>query len=130
MSQVQRDVLLAALIGAGWFMALTVVSDSSLRPANPSVSVVTGLFLVITVATGRSLPRTTLVFVSLLYPFVYAAAWPRRPGSTSSGSRRSATPRCSRRSTWSRCWSSGTSRRPAAYAGSPVCSSRWAAWPG
>ncbi|WP_432944990.1 sensor histidine kinase [Kribbella sp. CA-253562] len=74
MSQVQRDVLLAALIGAGWFMALAVVSDSSLRPANPSVSVVTGLFLVITVATGRSLPRTTLVFVSLLYPFVYAAA--------------------------------------------------------
>ncbi|GAB2567046.1 sensor histidine kinase [Kribbella endophytica] len=74
MSQLQRDVLLAALIGVGWFLALAVVSDSSLRPANPSVSVVTGLFLVITVACGRSLPRTTLVFVALLYPFVYAAA--------------------------------------------------------
>ncbi len=74
MSQLQRDLLLAALIGVGWFLALAVVSDSSLRPANPSVSVVTGLFLVITVACGRSLPRTTLVFVALLYPFVYAAA--------------------------------------------------------
>ncbi|WP_148256546.1 sensor histidine kinase [Kribbella flavida] len=74
LSQVWQDLLLAALIGVGWFLALAVINDSTLRPANPSVSAVTGIFLVVTVAAGRSLPRTTLVFVSLLYPFVYAAA--------------------------------------------------------
>ncbi|WP_238334785.1 sensor histidine kinase [Kribbella amoyensis] len=70
----QQDLLLAAIIGAGWYAALSLISSSDLRPANPSVSVVTGVFLVITVACGRTLPRSTLVFVSVLYPFVYAAA--------------------------------------------------------
>jgi signal transduction histidine kinase len=71
---VQQDLLLAALIGVGWFSALALINHSGLRPANPSVSFVTGVFLVLTVALVRTIPRTTLVFVSLLYPFVYAAA--------------------------------------------------------
>lgn len=71
---VQQDLLLAALIGVGWFSGLALLNDSDLRPANPSVSFVTGVFLVLTAATVRSLPRITLVTVSVLYPFVYAAA--------------------------------------------------------
>jgi signal transduction histidine kinase len=73
---VQQDLLLAALIGVGWFSGLALLNDSDLRfrPANPSVSFVTGVFLVLTVATVRSIPRITLVTVSVLYPFVYAAA--------------------------------------------------------
>jgi signal transduction histidine kinase len=73
---VQQDLLLAALIGVGWFSGLALLNDSDLRfrPANPSVSFVTGVFLVLTVATVRSTPRITLVTVSVLYPFVYAAA--------------------------------------------------------
>jgi len=70
----QQDVLLAALIGVGWFLALNLISNSNLRPANPSVSAITGVFLIITVAFGRRLPRTTLVLVSFVYPFMYAAA--------------------------------------------------------
>jgi signal transduction histidine kinase len=71
---VQQDLLLAALIAIGWFSALALINNSGLRPANPSVSFVTGVFLVLTVALVRTIPRITLVFVSLLYPFVYAAA--------------------------------------------------------
>lgn len=71
---VQQDLLLAALIGVGWFAGLELLNNSELRPANPSVSFVTGVFLVLTVATVRSLPRITLVTVSVLYPFVYATA--------------------------------------------------------
>ncbi|MFG1814213.1 sensor histidine kinase [Kribbella sp. NPDC049174] len=71
--QAQQDLLLAALIGVGWFMALTLINDSGLRPQNPTVSVVTGVFLVVTVAFVRRFPRTMLVAVSVLYPFLYAA---------------------------------------------------------
>jgi signal transduction histidine kinase len=71
--QAQQDLLLAALIGVGWFLALSLINDSGLRPQNPTVSVVTGLFLVITVAFVRRSPRTMLVVVSVLYPFLYAA---------------------------------------------------------
>lgn len=71
---VQQDLLLAALIGVGWFSGLALINNSGLRPTNPSVSVVTGLFLVLTVALVRQVPRTTLVFVSLLYPLFYASA--------------------------------------------------------
>src|SRR5882757_2092191 len=71
---VQQDLLLATLIGIVWFGGLALINNSSLRPANPSVSFITGVFLVITVAFVRTIPRITLVFVSVLYPFVYAAA--------------------------------------------------------
>ena len=71
--QAQQDLLLAALIGVGWFTALSLINDSGLRPQNPTVSVVTGVFLVITVAFVRRFPRTMLVVVSVLYPFLYAA---------------------------------------------------------
>ncbi|WP_433165463.1 sensor histidine kinase [Kribbella sp. CA-247076] len=71
--QTQQDVLLAALIGLGWFTALSMINDSALRPQNPTVSVVTGIFLVVTVAFARRFPRTLLVAVSVLYPFLYAA---------------------------------------------------------
>jgi signal transduction histidine kinase len=71
--QAQQDLLLAALIGVGWFAALSLINDSGLRPQNPTVSVVTGLFLVITVACVRRYPRAMLVVVSVLYPFLYAA---------------------------------------------------------
>jgi signal transduction histidine kinase len=71
--QAQQDLLLAALIGVGWFMALSLINDSGLRPQNPTVSVVTGVFLVITVAFVRRFPRAMLVVVSVLYPFLYAA---------------------------------------------------------
>ena len=73
MGQAQQDLLLAALIGVGWFTALSLINDSGLRPQNPTVSVVTGVFLVVTVAFVRRFPRTTLVVVSVLYPFLYAA---------------------------------------------------------
>ncbi|WP_233712456.1 sensor histidine kinase [Kribbella turkmenica] len=71
--QAQQDVLLAALIGLGWFTALSLINDSTFRPRNPTVSVVTGIFLVVTVACVRRFPRTMLVVVSVLYPFLYAA---------------------------------------------------------
>jgi signal transduction histidine kinase len=74
---VQQDLLLAALISVVWFFGLALLNNSGirpLRPDNPSVSFVAGVFLVLTVATVRSLPRITLVIVSVLYPFVYAAA--------------------------------------------------------
>ena len=74
LSSVPQDLLLAALIGVGWFAALALINNSGLRPANPSVSVVTGIFLVATVTLVRQFPRTTLVLVSLLYPLVYASA--------------------------------------------------------
>jgi signal transduction histidine kinase len=72
--QAQQDLLLAALIGVVWFIALSLINDSGLRPQNPTVSVVTGIFLVVTVACVRRFPRTMLVVVSVLYPFLYAAA--------------------------------------------------------
>ncbi|WP_433015192.1 sensor histidine kinase [Kribbella sp. CA-294648] len=71
---IQQDLLLAALIGVGWFGGLALLNNSALRPANPSVSVVTGMFLVLTVALVRQIPRTTLVTVSVLYPLMYASA--------------------------------------------------------
>jgi signal transduction histidine kinase len=71
---VQQDLLLAGLIAIGWFSILALINRTWLRPANPSVSFITGVFLVLTVACVRTIPRTTLVFVSLVYPFVYAAA--------------------------------------------------------
>jgi signal transduction histidine kinase len=74
MPSVQQDLLLAALIGIVWFSGLALINNSGLRPANPSVSVVTGIFLVLTVALVRTIPRTTLVLVSLLYPLLYASA--------------------------------------------------------
>ena len=70
----QQDLLLAALIGIVWFSGLALINNSSLRPASPSVSVVTGIFLVLTVALVRTIPRTTLVLVSLFYPLLYASA--------------------------------------------------------
>jgi signal transduction histidine kinase len=73
LSQGQQDVLLAAVVGLVWFVVLNLISGTGLRPTNPAVSVVTGVFLVATVAFGRAIPRTMLVFVSLLYPFLYAA---------------------------------------------------------
>ncbi|MBB6566350.1 sensor histidine kinase [Kribbella sandramycini] len=72
LSQLQQDLLLAAGAGLVWFGALQIINDSWLRPRNPMVSVVTGLFLVATIAFGRRRPRTTLIAVSILYPFVYA----------------------------------------------------------
>lgn len=74
MPSAQQDLLLAALIGIVWFSGLALINNSGLRPANPSVSVVTGIFLVLTVALVRTIPRTTLVGVSLLYPLLYASA--------------------------------------------------------
>jgi signal transduction histidine kinase len=73
LSQSQQDLLLAAVIGLVWFVALNLINGSGLRPQNPAVSVVTGIFLVATVAFGRRTPRTMLVAVSVLYPFLYAA---------------------------------------------------------
>ena len=73
LSQGQQDVLLAALIGLVWFVTLNFVNGTGLRPHNPAVSVVTGVFLVATVAFVRRIPRTMLVTVSFLYPFLYAA---------------------------------------------------------
>ena len=73
LAQPQQDLLLAALIGLVWFTALNLINGSGLRPQNPAVSVVTGVFLVATVAFGRRIPRTMLVIVSVLYPFLYAA---------------------------------------------------------
>jgi len=73
LSQTQQDLLLAAVIGLVWFTALNLISGTGLRPQNPAVSVVTGVFLVATVAFVRRTPRTMLVIVSLLYPFLYAA---------------------------------------------------------
>jgi signal transduction histidine kinase len=70
---VQQDLLLAAVVGVVWFGALSLINDSGLRPQNPMVSVVTGVFLVATVAFGRRTPRTMLVIVSVLYPILYAA---------------------------------------------------------
>lgn len=71
--QAQQDLLLASLIGLVWFTALSLINDSGLRPRNPTVSVVTGLFLIVTVAFVRRHPRTMLVAVSVLYPFLYAS---------------------------------------------------------
>ncbi len=71
--QVKQDLLLAAIIGLVWFVALRLINNSGLRPHNPMVSVVTGIFLVATVAFVRRFPRTMLVVVSVLYPFMYAA---------------------------------------------------------
>ena len=73
LSQLQQDVLLAAIIGVVWFGVLNLINDSGLRPQNPAVSVVTGIFLIATVACVRRIPRTMLVIVSVLYPFLYAA---------------------------------------------------------
>ncbi|WP_167217745.1 sensor histidine kinase [Kribbella shirazensis] len=73
MTQGQQDVLLAAVIGLVWFATLNLVNGTGLRPHNPAVSVVTGVFLVATVAFVRRIPRTMLVAVSVLYPFLYAA---------------------------------------------------------
>ncbi|HEY4571503.1 MAG TPA: histidine kinase, partial [Kribbella sp.] len=73
LSQPQQDLLLAAVIGLVWFTALNLINDTGLRPQNPAVSVVTGVFLVATVAFGRRTPRTMLLVVSVLYPFMYAA---------------------------------------------------------
>src|SRR5262245_12627786 len=73
LSQVQQDLLLAAVIGVVWFGVLNLINDSHLRPQNPAVSVVTGIFLVATVAFVRRIPRTMLVIVSVFYPFLYAA---------------------------------------------------------
>jgi signal transduction histidine kinase len=70
----QQDVLLAALVGVVWFGGLALINNSGLRPANLSVSVVTGMFLVVVVALVRQMPRTTLVFVSIFYPLLYASA--------------------------------------------------------
>jgi signal transduction histidine kinase len=71
---VQQDLLLAALVGVVWFAGLAVINGSQLRPKNPSVSVITGVFLVMTVALVRQVPRTMLLCVSVLYPLFYAAA--------------------------------------------------------
>ncbi|WP_344241309.1 sensor histidine kinase [Kribbella hippodromi] len=73
LSQGQQDVLLAAVIGLVWFVSLNLINGTGLRPHNPAVSVVTGVFLVGTVAFVRRIPRIMLVIVSVLYPFVYAA---------------------------------------------------------
>ncbi|MEU4193358.1 histidine kinase [Kribbella sp. NPDC026611] len=73
LSQTQQDVLLAAVVGLVWFVVLNLITGTGLRPTNPTVSVVTGVFLVATVALGRRIPRTMLVAVSVLYPFLYAA---------------------------------------------------------
>lgn len=62
------------MVGVVWFLGLAVINGSWLRPKNPSVSVVTGVFLLLTVALVRRIPRTTLVFVSVFYPLVYASA--------------------------------------------------------
>jgi signal transduction histidine kinase len=70
----QQDILLAALVGVVWFGGLAVINSSDLRPKNPSVSVVTGMFLVMTIAIARMVPRMTLLIVSICYPLVYAAA--------------------------------------------------------
>ncbi|TDW90582.1 MULTISPECIES: sensor histidine kinase [Kribbella] len=74
LSQGQQDLLLAAVIGLVWFAVLNLINGTGLRPHNPAVSVVTGVFLVATVALVRRIPRTMLVTVSVLYPFLYAAA--------------------------------------------------------
>ena len=74
LSQGQQDVLRAALIGLVWFAVLNLINGTGLRPHNPAVSVVTGVFLVATVALVRRIPRTMLLAVSVLYPFLYAAA--------------------------------------------------------
>ncbi|MGW6198215.1 sensor histidine kinase [Kribbella sp. NPDC055110] len=74
LSQGQQDVLLAAVIGLVWFVVLNLINGTGLRPHNPAVSVVTGVFLVATVALVRRIPRTMLLIVSVLYPFLYAAA--------------------------------------------------------
>ncbi|WP_432887094.1 sensor histidine kinase [Kribbella sp. CA-245084] len=73
MSQGQQDLLLAAVIGLVWIAALNFINGTGLRPHNPAVSVVTGVFLVATVAFARRIPRTMLVIVSVLYPLLYAA---------------------------------------------------------
>jgi signal transduction histidine kinase len=73
LSQKQQDLLLAAVIGLVWFSALNFINGTGLRPQNPAVSVVTGVFLVATVAFVRRIPRTMLVIVSVFYPFLYAA---------------------------------------------------------
>ncbi|MFF1817163.1 sensor histidine kinase [Kribbella sp. NPDC058245] len=73
LSQLQQDLLVAAVVAIIWFVGLGVIDDSWLRPRNPMVSAVTGVFLIATIAFGRRRPRTTLIAVSLLYPFVYAA---------------------------------------------------------
>ncbi len=72
LTQLQQDLLVAALVGIVWFVALAVIDDSWLRPRNPMVSAVTGVFLIATVAFGRRSPRTTLITVAILYPLVYA----------------------------------------------------------
>ena len=56
LSLVQQDLLLAVAIAIGWFGGLTLINHSDLRPKNPSVSVVTGIFLVLTVAMVRTIP--------------------------------------------------------------------------
>ncbi|MDX3003701.1 histidine kinase [Kribbella solani] len=73
LSQGQQDLLLAAVIGLVWFVSLNLINGTGLRPHNPAVSVVTGVFLVGTVAFVRRIPRSMLVVVSVLYPFMYAA---------------------------------------------------------
>ncbi|WP_405064022.1 histidine kinase [Kribbella sp. NBC_01505] len=72
LSQLQQDLLVAAVVGIIWFVGLGVIDDSWLRPRNPMVSAVTGVFLVATIAFGRRRPRTTLIAVAILYPLVYA----------------------------------------------------------
>src|SRR5689334_4804957 len=73
LSQLQQDMLVAAVVGIVWFVGLALIDDSWLRPRNPMVSAVTGVFLIATIAFGRRSPRTTLITVSILYPLVYAA---------------------------------------------------------
>src|SRR2546423_13772426 len=73
MTQLQQDLLLAAVVGLVWFVSLNLINSTWLRPHNPAVSVVTGVFLDATVAFTRRTPRTMLLLVSVLYPFMYAA---------------------------------------------------------
>ncbi|MET7283581.1 histidine kinase [Kribbella sp. NPDC005582] len=73
LTQLQQDLLVAAVVAVVWFVGLGVIDGSWLRPQNPMVSAVTGIFLIATIAFGRRSPRTTLITVAVLYPVVYAA---------------------------------------------------------
>lgn len=71
---VSQDLLLAAVIAAGWFAGLAALVNSRVRPENTDASIVAGIFLVLTVAVVRRFPTEWLVVTSVLYPVVYAAA--------------------------------------------------------
>lgn len=73
MPPVQQDLLLAAVIGIGWFAGLVALDNSRIRPEDPNASLVAGIFLVFSVATVRRFPAQALVTTSILYPVVYAA---------------------------------------------------------